>query len=170
MQQERNRGRPEYRAIVTRPLEPTQLGLAGAVQLARIDRKIGKGAKLNFTWLVSSSAQRLAPQQWLALERQRWGIENKTHYPLDVSFQEDSSRIRQPNAVAVLGIFQRIANALHRQWALGKPARQATAKDWIADHIGDRWRTIRLVLHPVLPKKRSQKPARTLALPNQNRL
>ena len=47
-------GRKEYRAIVTRAIEPKELGLAGAVQIARVDRRIGAKGKLCQTWLVTS--------------------------------------------------------------------------------------------------------------------
>ena len=92
-------GRWEYRAIVTRTIEPKQLGLAGALQIARIDRRIGAKAKLHRTWLVTSrSEDQLTRKQWLDLEQQRWGIENRTHHTLDVTHREDESRVRQPNA------------------------------------------------------------------------
>ena len=96
-------GRWEYRAIVTRTIEPQQLGLAGALPIARIDRRIGAKAKLRRTWLVTSCSERqLTRQQWLDLEQQRWGIENRTHHPLDVTHREDESRVRQPNAASAL--------------------------------------------------------------------
>jgi hypothetical protein len=72
-------GRWEYRAIVTRTIEPKQLGLAGALQIARIDRRIGAKAKLHRTWLVTSCSERqLARKEWLDLEQQMRHIRSPT--------------------------------------------------------------------------------------------
>lgn len=47
--------------------------------------------------------------------RSHWGIENRVHWVLDVSFQEDSSRIRKGNAPENVGLLRRIAmNALRQ--------------------------------------------------------
>lgn len=120
--------------------------MAGAWQIARVDRRIGAKGTLRHTWLVSSlPAQRLSAKAWLAAERRRWGIENRTHYPLDVCLQEDQCRVRQPNAMAILGLFQRIGLALRQEWAKQRPAREATTRDWVSEHLGNRW----LVLHKI---------------------
>jgi hypothetical protein len=120
--------------------------LAGAVQIARVDRRIGATGQLHQTWLVSSrSPHRLNDPQWLALEQQRWGIENRTHHTLDVTHREDESRVRQPNAATVLGIFRRLSNALKQAWAKGRPKRAATSRDWIEENHSNRWHGIRLI-------------------------
>jgi hypothetical protein len=95
---------------------------------------------------VSSRAPgQLTARQWLKLEQQRWGIENRTHHTLDVTHREDESRVRQPNAAAVLGIFRRLSNALKQVWARGRPKREATARDWIEANHFNRWNGIRLL-------------------------
>jgi hypothetical protein len=139
-------GRWEYRAIVTRAIEPKQLGLAGVLQIARIDRRIGAKAKLHRTWLVTSRSEgQLTRKEWLDLEQQRWGIENRTHHTLDVTHREDESRVRQPNAASVLGIFRRLSNAFKQLWAEGRPKREATSRDWVEENHFNRWRGIRLI-------------------------
>ena len=61
---------------MARTIEPKELGLAGAVQIARIDRQIGAKGKLTRTWLVTSlGPAQLSPPQWLDREQGRWGIE-----------------------------------------------------------------------------------------------
>lgn len=35
--------------------------------------------------------------QWLAVEQQRWGIENRTHHALDFPHREDESQVRENN-------------------------------------------------------------------------
>jgi predicted transposase YbfD/YdcC len=121
--------------------------LAGALQIARIDRRIGAKGQLNQTWLVTSrSKAQLDEKQWLDLEQQRWGIENRTHHTLDVTHREDESRVRQPNAASILGIFRRLSNALKQAWAKGRPKREATSRDWIEENQFNRWRGIGLMM------------------------
>ena len=97
--------------------------MAGALQIARIDRRIGAKGQLHQTWLVTSRSQaQLDEKQWLDLEQQRWGIENRTHHTLAVTHREDESRVRQPNAASVLGILRRLSNALKQAWARGGPS------------------------------------------------
>lgn len=116
------------------------------MQIARIDRRIGAKGKLRRTWLVSSRSKgQLSEAQWLEAEQQRWGIENRTHHTLDVTHREDESRVRQPNAASILGIFRRVSNALKQAWAKGKPKREATARDWIQENQFNRWNGIRLI-------------------------
>jgi len=135
---------------VTRAIEPKQLGLAGAVQIARIDRQIGAKGKLSRTWEVTSRTQvQQDPQQWLAVDQQHWGIENRTHHTLDVTYREDESRVRHHNAASVLGIFGRVSNALKHLWAKGRPKREATSRDWIEENQFNRWKAIRLITNPI---------------------
>lgn len=143
-------GRKEYRAIVTRIIEPKELGLAGAVQIARIDRQIGAKGKLNRTWEVTSisSAEQNAAQ-WLTVDQQHWGIENRTHHTLDVTYREDESRVRHHNAASVLGIFTRMSNGLKQIWAKGRPKREATSRDWIDENKFNRWTAIHQIIDPI---------------------
>jgi hypothetical protein len=124
--------------------------LAGALQIARVDRRIGAKGKLRRTWLVTSRSEReLTRKEWLALEQQRWGIENRTHHTLDVTHREDESRVREPNAASVLGIFRRLSNALKQAWAKARPKRAATARDWVEENLFNRWHGIRLMTRPI---------------------
>jgi hypothetical protein len=159
----RRGGRREYRAIVTKTIEPKTLGLAGALRLARIDRRIGAQGKLRRTWLAASRAPaQLTDALWLTAEQQRWGIENRTHHTLDVTQREDESGVRQPNAVTVLGIFRRLSNALKQAWAKGRAKRAATARDWVEENQFNRWHGVRLITRPIPKSCRSQKTSRPM--------
>jgi hypothetical protein len=139
---------------VAKTIEPKELGLAGALQIARVDRQIGARGKLTRTWLVASRAPRqLSEAQWLDLEQGRWGIETRTHHTLDVTHREDESRVRQPNAASVLGIFRRLSNALKQIWAKGRPKREATSRDWTEENHFNRWKGIRLFTRPTTSAK-----------------
>jgi hypothetical protein len=51
----------------------------------------------------------------LSLVRGHWGIENRSHYVRDVSFQEDRSRLRTDNAPQLVAAFRNLAiSLLHR--------------------------------------------------------
>jgi hypothetical protein len=123
-----------------------RFSLPTAVQIARVDLRLGAKGKLGQTWLVTSrSKTQLDAQQWLLLEPQRWGIENRTHHTLDVTHREDESQVRHPGAASVLEIFPRVSNALKQAWAKGRPKREATARDWIEENQFNRRRGIRLI-------------------------
>lgn len=52
--------------------------------------------------------------------RSHWGIENKVHWILDVSFREDDSRVREGNAAQNFSLIRRIALNLLKNWGSGK--------------------------------------------------
>jgi len=131
---------------VAKTIEPKELGLAGVLQIGRVDRQIGAKGALNQTWLVASrTCGQLSEHEWLKLEQQRWGVENRTHHTLDVTHREDESRVRQPNAVTVLGILRRISNSFKQVWAKGRPKREATSRDWVEENQFNRRGGIELV-------------------------
>ncbi len=118
--------------------------------MARVDRRIGTKGELTHTWLISSrDKNQLSEGQWLQREQQRWGVENRTHHTLDVTYREDQSRVRHDNAATVLGIFRRLSNALKQSWARARPKREATSRDWIEENQFDRWRLIHLITRPI---------------------
>ena len=98
---------------------------------------------------ASRSAQELSEAEWLRLEQQRWGVENRTHHTLDVTCREDQSRVGQPNATAVLGLFRRLSNAFKHVWARGRPKREATSADWIERNAAHRSLAVQLITRPV---------------------
>jgi predicted transposase YbfD/YdcC len=141
---------------VARTIEPKELGLAGVLQIARVDRRIGANGKLTRTWLATSQGpKQLRPAQWLNREQGRWGIETRNHYPLDVTHREDESRVRHRNAASVLGLLRRLSNTFQKLWSQGRPTRQATARDWIEENQFNRWLGIRLFTRPATPKIRT---------------
>lgn len=139
---------------MARAIEPKELGLAGALQIARVDRQIGVHGKRTRTWLVTSCAPgQMNEAQWLGREQGRWGIETRNHYPLDVTHREDESRVRHPNAASVLGLFRRLSNAFKQAWAKGRPERRATSRDWTEENHFNRWLGIRLFTRSLTSRK-----------------
>ena len=85
-------------------------------QVAQLYRHIGKH-KPETVWLLTSRGpDRLDASQWLAANRTYWGIECGLHQRLDVSTGEDACRVRNRNAVWVLGMFRRLAVSLFAEW------------------------------------------------------
>lgn len=124
--QEKNRGRLETRQLVTRPIQPVELGLIGAAQVARLDKERTDQGKTASTqmWLVTSRAlEELPPLDLLTARRQEWGIENGLHYVLDVSGDEDRRlKSRTPNCLCVLSLLSRLSVTL---WKRGRKKRQS---------------------------------------------
>ncbi|MEG4026657.1 ISAs1 family transposase [Microcoleus sp. S13C4] len=57
--------------------------------------------------------------------RQHWGIENQVHWSLDVTFNEDKSRIRSLNSPQNFALVRRLAlNALNQETTLQRSLRQ----------------------------------------------
>ena len=48
----------------------------------------------------------------LQLKRNYWVIESRLHHCLDVTMQEDLSRVRTPNSALVLGMLRRVVLSL----------------------------------------------------------
>ena len=69
-----------------------------------------KGKKTTETvYLISSlTLEQLDALGWIKLKRGYWVIESRLHHALDVSLDEDRSRVRNPKAALVLGLFRRL--------------------------------------------------------------
>ena len=59
--------------------------------------------------LYISSLTDISPARYAGLIRGHWGIENGLHWHLDLTFREDSSRVRKGNGPLNLNIFRKFA-------------------------------------------------------------
>jgi predicted transposase YbfD/YdcC len=83
-----------------------------AVTSVRTHKKSGATSKETRFYITSLPPD---PEPILAAIRAHWGIENTLHWPLDVTFREDSSRLRKDNAAANMAVIRKAAfNALKR--------------------------------------------------------
>ena len=92
-------------------MTPEQVSFPGARLIARLKRRVRrKGKKTTETvYLISSlTLEQLDALGWIKLKRGYWVIESRLHHALDVSLDEDRSRVRNPNAALVLGMFRRL--------------------------------------------------------------
>jgi hypothetical protein len=111
LSREVNRGRREIRVLEALEVTPERVGFPGARLIARLRRRARrKGKKSTETvYLISSlTLEELDALGWLKLKRGYWIIESRLHQALDVSLDEDRSRVRQANAALVLGLFRRL--------------------------------------------------------------
>jgi hypothetical protein len=73
--------------------------------------------------ITSAEVQRYPTDVLLACRRGYWAIEAKLHQRLDISLDEDRSRVRTPKGLFVLGLFRRLTVSLACAW-LAEPHRQ----------------------------------------------
>ena len=93
--------------------------------------------------LTSLPPERLHAVDWLRLNRASWGIETGLHARLDISRRDDQCRLRSPNAVAIHGIFTRLANSLFMEWRSRQPKpHHKTTTDFAAHMSADHARRV----------------------------
>jgi predicted transposase YbfD/YdcC len=113
---ELNRGRRERRQIHTQPATAEQICFPHVAQIAQLFRHLGKHKPETVYLLSSLPPERLHAQQWLQRIREYWGVEAGLHQRLDASTNEDQCRVRDRNAVWVLGMFRRLVVSLFAEW------------------------------------------------------
>ena len=94
-----------------REVTPQQVGFPGARLIARLKRRVRRKANKSTetVYLISSlTLEQLDALGWIKLKRGYWVIESRLHHALDVSLDEDRSRVRNPNATLILAMFRRL--------------------------------------------------------------
>lgn len=112
---EHNRGRLEIRYLQCLEVTPSQVGFPGARLVARLETRVKRHGQWSreVVYLMSSlSLEQLQARGLLQLKRQYWVVESRLHHCLDVSMQEDLSRVRTPNSALVLGMIRRVVLSL----------------------------------------------------------
>ena len=99
------------------------MGLAGAAQLVRIERKVDevrRGRVIKHTEEIACEVTSLwpeeaGPQQLQELVRDKWKIENGQHYRRDRTQDEDRCTVAETNSARLLSLFRSLAIFLHEQ-------------------------------------------------------
>ena len=113
------------------------MGLAGAAQLIRIDRKIQtlrKGRVVKTTAETASIvtslwADQAVPQKLLDLIRGYWAIETKQHYRRDHTQREDHCQVRHTVAARNLSLMRSMAIFLFEVQRWGRDGKRSLP-DW----------------------------------------
>jgi hypothetical protein len=88
-------------------------------------RRGGKASTETLYLISSFTLEQLDARGWLKLKRGYWVIESRLHHALDVSLDEDRSRVRHRNAALVLGLFRRLVVSV-AQTAIARVQTQKT--------------------------------------------
>jgi predicted transposase YbfD/YdcC len=105
------------------PTDPEQAGFPSARQVASLTRLIlrkDKTSKETVRLITSLDASKASGKDLKEIKRDYWGIESKLHYRLDNVLDEDRSRVRNPNAALVLGMFRRVVVSFAIPWSQEK--------------------------------------------------
>ena len=110
--------------------DPEQVGFPSARQIASLTRVVfrkdpknkdqDKTSKETVHLITSLDASQASGKDLKAIKRDYWGIESKLHYRLDNVLDEDRSRVRNPNAALILGMFRRVVVSFAIPWSREK--------------------------------------------------
>ncbi len=111
----------EARALERFDISSEQACFPFVGQAARLSRFVERKDKvtddIETEFLVSSrSVTDLPTQAMFQADRDYWGIESGLNHRLDVSADEDKSRVRTPSSAFNLGLFRRAANSFAIVW------------------------------------------------------
>ena len=94
-----------------------EVGFPLARQAARLLRQTTGRQAEEVALITSAPPARLPAPRWLRLNRRGWGIESGLHQRLDVSYNDDRSRVQSAKGMLILGRYRRVANSLFMEWA-----------------------------------------------------
>ena len=85
---------------------------------------------------ISFPACPVEDERQIAAIRQHWSIENSLHWVLDVTFQEDTSRVREQHARRNLALLRKIAiNLIHQSTTTGSVRGRRKQAAWDNDFM-----------------------------------
>lgn len=134
-----NRSRHEWRSLRWVAASAERLCCTCARSVVEITREVtvlsgkhkGKHSLETIVYVSSLELDSARGSELLERVRRYWDIEGGLHQRLDVSGGEDSSRVRNRNAITVLGTLRRCAVGVFYEWRRNrKNLRQSTFKDF----------------------------------------
>jgi predicted transposase YbfD/YdcC len=139
---DKTHGRIEERKLWALPVDGATVGLAGAAQIFRIDRKVDicrkdriiKTTLIAFYGVTSLWADQAHPQKLLELVRGYWAIQTKQHYRRDHTQREDHRLVRNPVTARNLWLRRSAAIFLYEHQRPHRGAKQSLP-DWQRKNI-----------------------------------
>lgn len=130
---DKGHGRIEWRDLWCLPISPATVGLAGAAQAIRVNRKtqtIRGGQVVKETYeaafaLTTFWSQEADPDRLLELVRSHWTIENGQHHRRDRTQDEDRCTVRHSTAARNLSLFRSLSILLFELQRPGKHAKKS---------------------------------------------
>ena len=109
----------EHRRLLATTALNDYVNFPYVAQVCRIEREVtelksGKQRHETVFAITSLASAQADPLTLLSLNRGQWGIENRSHYVRDVTFDEDRSCIRVGNGPAMMACLRNFAIALAR--------------------------------------------------------
>jgi predicted transposase YbfD/YdcC len=86
----------------------------GCIERVRQNLKTGKISRETAYILTSLTADKAGPEKVLAINRAHWGIENRSHYVRDWSFDEDRSTVRTRNGPRMMATLRNLVTGIFR--------------------------------------------------------
>lgn len=123
VEHDKGHGRIERRAVsVIREVDwlsgerrfPGELRLPGAACLVRVDAEVERAGKVHRETRYYISSAAMDATRAAQAVRGHWGIENRLHWVLDVTFKEDHSRLRKGFGPRNMAVVRRFALNLVR--------------------------------------------------------
>jgi hypothetical protein len=96
---------------------------------ARLETRVkrdGKWSRERVTLVSSLTLEQLQAEGMLSIKRGYWVVESRLHHCLDITLQEDQSRVCTPGPARILGTIRRVVVSLAN--AAVNRARQKNAK------------------------------------------
>lgn len=112
-------GRIETRHIEVLSTNPSKFDFPEINQIGRLTRtrenvKTGKVESETIFLITSHTSETLTAKRFLEINRGHWQIENKLHYVMDDTYQEDRMTIRKGSGPMIISLLRGLAVSLMR--------------------------------------------------------
>ena len=88
---------------------PGEIKFPGLVMIGMVETETERGGKTEHARRYYLCSKRLDASTFAAVVRAHWGVENRLHWVLDVTFDEDQCRLRSGNGPENMSVFRHIA-------------------------------------------------------------
>lgn len=110
-------------------------GLAAVGKIVRVRETADKTTTETAYYLLSKA---MAPERFAEVVRSHWAVENRLHWCLDVTMNEDQARSRMDHAPQNLAVLRHMAlNPTSTLWRIDRRRRRGTLR--VSGKLSDLW-------------------------------